>query len=64
MSLTYQAGVYEAQLRNAEGKRHQRDYSFVLALICCMLALWVASVTFRPVAVDGAPANEVFFVGP
>jgi hypothetical protein len=42
----------------------QSDYGFILALVCMVLALVVASVIFTPVAIGSGITSEITGVGP
>jgi hypothetical protein len=42
----------------------ERDYGFILALVCMALALGVASVVFTPVPVGAGITSEITSVGP
>ena len=42
----------------------QRDYSFILALICLALALLIASAIFMPAAIGSGITSELTTVGP
>ena len=42
----------------------QRDYSFILALICLALALLIASAIFTPAAIGSGITSELTTVGP
>jgi hypothetical protein len=41
-----------------------RDYGFILALVCMVLALVVASVIFKPAPVGSGINDQTWFVGP
>ena len=41
-----------------------RDYGFVLALICMVLALLVGSAIFAPAPVGTGINDQIWFVGP
>jgi len=56
MSLLYQTH------QTTDLKR--RDYGFVLALVCMVLALVVASVIFTPAPVGAGITSEITSVGP
>ena len=56
MSLLYQTH------QTTDLKR--RDYGFVLALVCMVLALVVASVIFTPAPVGAGITSEIMSVGP
>ena len=42
----------------------QRDYSFILALVCMALAVVVASAIFTPAPVGAGITSEITSVGP
>jgi hypothetical protein len=42
----------------------QRDYSFILALVCMALAVVVAGMVFTPVAIGAGITSEITSVGP
>ena len=42
----------------------QRDYGFILALICLALALLIASAIFTPAAIGSGITSELTNVGP
>jgi hypothetical protein len=46
------------------GDLKHRDYGFVLALICMVLALAVASAIFTPLPVGSEISNQMSLVGP
>jgi heme/copper-type cytochrome/quinol oxidase subunit 4 len=54
--------LHETTKHKADLKRH--DYGFVLALICMVLALLVASAIFAPLPVGSEISNQMSLVGP
>ena len=54
--------LYETTKHKADLKHH--DYGFVLALICMVLALVVASAIFAPLPVGSEISNQMSLVGP
>jgi hypothetical protein len=61
MSLLHQTDVYQESNEKA-GRKHS-GYGFVLALICVVLALLIASVMFTPAAIGSGIGDEIQFVG-
>ena len=57
MSLSHKADIYEGSIPDTD--RKQRDYGFILALVCMALALVVASAIFAP-----GITSELTTVGP
>ena len=49
MSLSHKADLYEGSISDTD--RKHRDYDFILALVCMVLALVVASAIFTPAPV-------------
>jgi hypothetical protein len=45
-------------------KHRNRDYGFILALVCMALGLVVASAIFAPVPVGAGITSEITSVGP
>jgi hypothetical protein len=41
-----------------------RDYGFILALVCMVLALVVASAIFKPAPVGSGISDQTWLVGP
>ena len=62
MSLSHSAEVLESQRQDAD--RNHRGYGFVLALVCAVLALVLASAIFTPVSIGSGIDNETSLVGP
>jgi hypothetical protein len=62
MSLSHSTGVFERQ--NKDAYRKHRGYEFVLALVCVVLALVLASAIFTPVSIGSGIDNEISQVGP
>ena len=62
MSLSHSAEVSESQSEAAD--RNHRGYGFVLALVCVVLALVLASAIFTPVSIGSGIDNETSLVGP
>jgi hypothetical protein len=62
MSLSHSAEVLERQKEDAD--RNHRGYGFVLALVCVVLALVLASAIFTPVSIGSKIDNETSLVGP
>jgi hypothetical protein len=62
MSLSHSAQVVESQREDAD--RNHRGYGFVLALVCVVLALVLASAIFTPVSIGSGIDNETSLVGP
>jgi hypothetical protein len=60
MSLAHKTDVFEKPIRDAE----HPEYGFILALVCLVLGLVVASVMFTPAAVGAGMNSESWFVGP
>jgi hypothetical protein len=54
--------LHETTKHKADLKHH--DYGFVLALICMVLALVVASAIFAPLPVGSEISNQMSLVGP
>ena len=42
----------------------QRDYGFILALVCMVLALVVPSAIFKPAPVGSGISDQTWLVGP
>ena len=62
MSLSHKADLYEGSISDTD--RKQRDYGFILALVCMVLALVVASAIFTPAPVGAGITSEITSVGP
>jgi hypothetical protein len=62
MSLSHSAEVLESLRQDAD--RNHRGYGFVLALVCTVLALVLASAIFTPVSIGSKVDNEISLVGP
>jgi hypothetical protein len=62
MSLSHKADLYEGSIPDTD--RKHRDYGFVLALVCMVLGLVVASAIFAPAPVGSGIASEITTVGP
>jgi len=54
--------LYDTTKSKADLKHH--DYGFVLALICMVLALLVASAIFAPAPAGAGINDQIWFVGP
>jgi len=54
--------LHETTKHKAALKHH--DYGFVLALICMVLALLVASAIFAPAPAGAGINDQIWFVGP
>ena len=62
MSLLRNTDVYQGT--NNEADRKYPDYGFVLALVCMVLALVVASAISAPAPLGSGVSDEILFVGP
>jgi hypothetical protein len=62
MSLLHNAGVYQST--NKTNDRKHYEYGFILALVCMVFALLVASAIFAPVTISSGISSEISFVGP
>jgi hypothetical protein len=62
MTLSHQADVYETP--KAQSDRRRPEYSFILVLVCMVLALVVASVIFTPAPVGSGISVETSLVDP
>ena len=62
MSLSHKADLYEGSIPDTD--RKQRDYGFILALVCMALALVVASAIFTPEPVASRISDEILLLGP
>jgi hypothetical protein len=62
MSLAHSAEVLERQKEDAD--RNHRGYGFVLALVCVVLGLVLASEIFAPVSIGSGIDGEASLVGP
>jgi hypothetical protein len=65
MSLSHSTEVYERQKEDAD--RNDPGYGFILALVCVVLALVLASAIFAvsaPVSTSGVIGDETWLVGP
>ena len=61
MSLFHSAQVSESQREDTD---RNHGYGFVLALVCVVLALVLASAIFTPVSIGSGIDNETSLVGP
>jgi hypothetical protein len=62
MSLSHSTEVFERQKEDAD--QNHRGYGFILALVCVVLALVLASAIFAPVSIGSGIDNEISLVGP
>ena len=62
MSLSRSADVHDRPKRSADHKQH--TYSFVLALVCIVLALVLITLVFTPVTIGSGINSEILLVGP
>jgi hypothetical protein len=62
MSLSRSADVHDRPKQIADHKHH--TYSFILVLVCMVLALVLASVVFTPVPIGGGINSEISLGGP
>ena len=62
MSLSHKDDLYEGSISDTD--RKHRDHGFILALVCMVLALVVASAIFTPAPVGAGITSEITSVGP
>jgi hypothetical protein len=65
LGISNQEGIMSV-LSHTHERTHlkQRDYGFILTLVCMALALVVASAIFTPAPVGSGIASEITTVGP